>query len=53
MTVLLYNKFRVLTNRAFAAKALDDAAVQSVLKEINDRLNTLRGPTARKSAKKQ
>ena len=48
----LYNKFRVETNRAFAPMTLDEAAVKSVLDEINGKVDALRGATARKPAKK-
>jgi hypothetical protein len=51
VTVMLYNKFRVETNRAFAPGTLNDAAVKSVLDEINARLDALRPATARKPKK--
>jgi hypothetical protein len=52
LTVMLYNKFRVETNRAFAAGTLDEAGVGSVVDEINRKLDALRGTTARKPAPK-
>ena len=52
VTVMLYNKFRVETNRAFAPGTLDEAAVGSVVDEITAKLDALRGATARKPAQK-
>jgi hypothetical protein len=52
VTVMLYNRFRVETNRAFAKDTLNEAAVGSVLDEINAKLDALRGTTARKPPKK-
>jgi hypothetical protein len=52
VTVMLYNKFRVETNRAFAAGALNEAGVGSVVDEIKGKLDALRGTTAAKPAPK-
>jgi hypothetical protein len=48
VTVMLYNKLRVETNRAFAAGALNEAAVGQVLEEINAKLDALKGKSAKK-----
>jgi hypothetical protein len=52
VTVMLYNKFRVETNRAFAPDTLNEAAVGSVLDEINAKLDALAGAKGRKPPKK-
>jgi hypothetical protein len=51
VTVMLYNKFRVETDRAFAPGTLNDAALKSILDELNAKLDALRPATARKPKK--
>jgi hypothetical protein len=51
VTVIFYNKFRVELVRTFTPKTLDEAAIKSLVDEINGKLDALRGPTAARRRK--
>jgi hypothetical protein len=42
VTVVLYNKLKVLSNHAFAAEGLNEDGVQAVLTDVNNRLEQFR-----------